>query len=531
MSFYQKYRPQKFADLVGQDHISQTLRESIKRDCLTHAYLLTGPRGIGKTTTARLLAKAINCRDSTDRAKSGEPCNQCDYCVSISGGRALDVIEIDAASHTSVDDIRDLIEKARLAPASARKKVYIIDEVHMLSKSAFNALLKTLEEPPPHVVFILATTEVQRLPETILSRTQRYDFRRASQSDIIANLKRVAAAEDIAVDTESLEILAVLARGAQRDAVGLLEQVAGYTNQITIASTRAILGLSSQEETFSYLRAVFNNLTEEGLKIAHRLYDQGSDMAVFYADVLELLRKILLYRASGEVLFEETESNVKKIKELGGRVATANLIKAVGCFIANSKLLKEVSNPVLPLEMATVEAAQFFSEPGTQNIELRSNSERTQNTGAEKKETKLETRAPSAKSRTPEPAIPDPGTAVDESVVKSPAPTPVLEMTDDLWLRLTQAVKEKNSTLAALLRDAKPIEVSQKKMVLGVKFPFHRDRISDAKNRQVLESILKDAVGAEYHLECRLVAPEKRKSTKTDDLNLEKAVGEVFETE
>ncbi|HOX41082.1 MAG TPA: DNA polymerase III subunit gamma/tau, partial [bacterium] len=346
-SLYQKYRSKTFGEMVGQSHIIATILESIKNDQLTHAYLLTGPRGIGKTSTARLLAKAINCQSlAAERkdggVKSGEPCNNCESCQDIAAGRAVDVIEIDAASHTGVDDVRELIENSRLAPAKGSKKVYIIDEVHMLSKSAFNALLKTLEEPPSHVVFIMATTEVHKIPATILSRALRFDFKRATKKDLISNLQRVAKAENIVISEEALDLIAVLSAGGHRDALGLLEKVSVEKREIDRDITEKLLGVTSEQTIYDFVGAIFNKSTEEGLKIVHQVFEGGADMSEFNRGVIELLRKTLLVSVTKTALFEDTSDHLEKIAELTHVRSVPEIISLINIFVEAGNLLKEV---------------------------------------------------------------------------------------------------------------------------------------------------------------------------------------------
>ena len=359
MAFYRKYRPKTFSEIIGEDHVSKTLLEAVKSKKLSHAYLLCGPRGTGKTSTARLLAKTFNCQTILNSEENlGEPCNECNSCLEISKGRAVDVIEIDAASHTKVDEIREVIDNARFAPANLSKKVYIIDEVHMLSNSSFNALLKTLEEPPAHVVFILATTEVHKLPATILSRTQRYDFHRVSQKSIIKNLKKIAKEENIEIDQESLELIAVSAEGGHRDAIGMLEQIAAVTNKITMSDIFSILGITESSEMIKFVGAIFNNEPGEGLKIAQQLYRSGIEMMQFNKQIIEYLRKILLFKMSGQFLFEDTKENLESIEKLSHKVEQARLINILEIFIKSGQLFKEVTNSLLPVEMAVIESCQ-----------------------------------------------------------------------------------------------------------------------------------------------------------------------------
>jgi DNA polymerase-3 subunit gamma/tau len=532
MAFYQKYRPQKFSQVIGQDHIIKTLLAAIKSGRVSHAYLLTGPHGTGKTTTARLLAKAINC----ERIKPGvgEPCNQCSTCLDIMAGRALDIIEIDAASHTGVENIRDIIDRARLAPTSARKKVYIIDEVHMLSKGAFNALLKTLEEPPNHVVFILATTEVHKLPSTIISRTQRYDFRRVSKADIILNLKGIAKSESIEISEAALDLLSVAAAGGFRDSVVLLEQVSGYGNKINEEDVGNILGLSFGEETFNLLAAIFRADPEEGLKIIHQLYEDGADTSQFLREVIEILRRMLIYAMSGQIMFEETKERTKKITDLADQTSSEKIRNAITVFIENSKLLREVSNPVLPLEMAIVELTDGQKGEKQTRDERRETDEERQAKGKGQNDERTDL-ATSVKHWTlsvsndqpinSQLSTPNPRPESKEEI----GPAPVLEMTADLWQKVIVATKKENTSLAALLRDAKPISVTSERIVLGVKFKFHKDRISEIKNKQILERIWKDLTGMKCILSCELCDNKKTVSQPVSDDGLQKAVGEVFE--
>lgn len=538
MAFYQKYRSKTFGELVGQEHVAKTLLESIRGDKLVHSYLLTGPRGIGKTSTARLLAKAVNCQKINEsRLKkesfTGEPCNECDSCLEITAGRSLDVIEIDAASHTGVDDVRDLIEKARLSPTKSLKKVYIIDEVHMLSKSAFNALLKTLEEPPSHAVFILATTEIHKIPATIISRTQRFDFKRASKDDIIKNLKNVAFLEKITVDEASLDLMAVSAAGGHRDALSLLEQVASASNNIiTLEMSKKILGVADDKEVLLFVKAIFNKTPEEGLKIAQRLYDSGYDLAEFNRKVIEALRKVMLYSINAETVFEDTAENIAEIKTLSSQTSLDRIMPIIEFFIEASSLLKEVQYPMLPLEIAIVKATTPIS-----NSEFLIPASPTG--GSNQIPNPKVQKVPEAKKEADQPVAPtmkpirqaQGGQSNNETIASEAdlVPVPVLEMTKDIWYQVIEATKKENSTLAALLRDANPEEVTADTVTLGVKFKFHKDRISEKKNCDILESIISQVTGVQYRVKCRIATIKPKLQNSDEKVDQEKAVAEVFE--
>ena len=292
--FYRKWRPQRFDEVAGQDHVPQPLRQALRTDRVAHAYLLCGPRGTGKTSTARILAKALNCMEPRD----GEPCGACVNCIAVTENRMLDLIEIDAASNRGIDDIRDLRDKARFAPGSGTYKVYVIDEVHQLTGDAFNALLKTLEEPPPHVIFVLATTETHRVPATILSRCQRFDFRRLTNDVVIDKLAEIAGEEEIDTDEEVLSLIARTAYGSLRAAENLLEQLAiSYGSEVTLAQALELLGLGDEESSMELAIAALESKTKEALKIINREAAKGSDLSRLRSGTVDVLRTGLLVKA------------------------------------------------------------------------------------------------------------------------------------------------------------------------------------------------------------------------------------------
>lgn len=538
MSYYRKYRPQVFSDLVGEDHIRDTLREAVKSNKLTHAYLLCGPRGTGKTTTARLLAKALNCETilaqrQAKTAISGEPCNKCVSCQEVAEGSAVDVIEIDAASHTKVDEIREIIDKAAFVPTRASKKIYIVDEVHMLSTSSFNALLKTLEEPPKHVIFILATTEVQKIPLTILSRTQRFDFKRVSKKDIVTNLKMVAKKEGLRLDERAADLIATKAEGGHRDALGYLEQIASISTDISEEKVKEVLGLAGSEEVYGFLGAIFNNYPEEGLKIAQDLYASGLSMNQLVKEVIELLRKLMVYRATGKFLFEDAEENLARIKAIADSTTTERIDKVIRNFLQAYQLLREVAYPILPVEMAVVNSIESIKS----NVESE-----TQEQGPVAENSKLKDQIPK-QAQNPKPEIqneetkgaqgePKGGQRADKGVTEKEetktAPVSVFQMTDDLWDEVINKVKAENATLAALLRDTKPLEVAEGKVRLGVKFPFHKAQISQTKNCKYLEGIIGEVLGYGVILGCEIIKDKPKEEKSADDAELMQAAEEIF---
>ena len=289
---YRKYRPQSFDDVYGQDHVTQTLRNELRSGRIHHAYLFTGSRGTGKTTCAKILSKAVNCLDIRD----GDPCGKCANCRGIDSGEILDVVEMDAASNRGIDDIRAIIDEVAFAPARAKYRVYIVDEVHMRSRDAWNALLKTLEEPPAHVVFILATTEVNKIPETILSRCQRFDFHRISPADISARLHEIADKEGVSLSDEAALLIAVIADGAMRDSISLLDRCIGISDTVTAEVVRSAAGLAAQGHLFELVNCTVNKNPRRALEIINSLYQDSKDMASLCEELQNHFRSLMLIK-------------------------------------------------------------------------------------------------------------------------------------------------------------------------------------------------------------------------------------------
>ncbi|WP_129670910.1 DNA polymerase III subunit gamma/tau [Candidatus Chloroploca sp. Khr17] len=354
-SLYRKWRSQTFDELVGQEHVVQTLRNALVEERVAHAYLFTGPRGVGKTSMARLLSKAVNCLAPEPALR---PCGQCHACVSIAEGRAVDVIEMDAASNTSVEDARELIERVQFRPAELRTKVYTIDECHMLSTAAFNALLKTLEEPPDHAIFILATTEVHKVPATILSRCQRFTFTRHGIASTAAHLRRVAEAEALALEEGVPEAIARASTGSMRDALGVLEQLASFTTgTIGLAEVHSLLGMTSAAEVYALIEALLDASMAEALRAINGVADQGADLRQFARDLVERLRALLLLLASGDqALADVGADEVQLLASWAPRADIPRLLHWIKLFSGLDYQLRTTPYGHLPLELAVVEA-------------------------------------------------------------------------------------------------------------------------------------------------------------------------------
>ncbi len=365
-ALYRKWRSRTFEEVVGQEHVTTTLRNALRDGRVAHAYLFSGPRGTGKTSTARILAKALNCADEESR-----PCNTCARCVAINEGRMLDLTEIDAASNNSVDDVRELREKVGFRPSEARYKVYIIDEVHMLSASAFNALLKTLEEPPPYARFVLATTEPHRIPATVLSRCQRFDFRRIHVAEIAAHLAHIAAEEGFQAEEAALHAIARSAQGCMRDAISLLDQMTSYgAETINLEQVQQVLGSVASGAVSAFVDGLAtprptvagqtNNAIAESLQLIHELLLQGASLHEFAGQVVEHLRGVMLVQMAGDssLLDDRAPETVQKMKLQAEQIPAPDVLRAIKQFSQAMQELKGGHQPQLPLELALVEVMQ-----------------------------------------------------------------------------------------------------------------------------------------------------------------------------
>ena len=368
-ALYRKFRPLTFDDMVGQEHNTKTLRNQIISGRVGHAYLFNGVRGTGKTTTAKIMARAINCLNP----QNGNPCNECEICKEILEGSLTDVVEMDAASNNSVDDIRVIREEVNFLPTKAKYRVYIIDEVHMLSSGAFNALLKTLEEPPEHVKFILATTEPQKLPTTILSRCQRFDYKKISNPDVIKRLKVICKESNINITEEALNLIAVLSEGAMRDAISILERCSQEeTDQIEISQVKNLVGLPSVEVISKLISNIFDNDEVSALVTVQEVIDDGKDLYNFVWEIIKYLKDVLLFKATGKLdLYSEEE--LKVIKEISEKVSKDKILNTIYLFSDLEKDIKWSAQKTIMLQAGIIKASSKNSNNGIEDLENRLN--------------------------------------------------------------------------------------------------------------------------------------------------------------
>jgi len=474
-ALYRKYRPRRWDSVIGQDHIIQTLRNAITGERVGHAYLFAGPRGTGKTTTARLLAKAVNCLNPDPSVR---PCDECDHCEALNSGRFLDLIEIDAASNTSVDDVRDLRDKINFSPNQGRYKVYVIDEVHMLSTAAFNALLKTLEEPPPHAIFILATTEVHKIPATVLSRCQRHEFRRIPVTEIVSKLEELSQEEDIQATPDALTLIARQSTGSLRDAISLLDQLGSSGEPISLELVQSVLGTATSQMVIELVDALLVCDMGTGLERIHQALDSGSDVRQFARQIVNYLRQMLLIQLGDVDITPEME---EQIKGHAGAIETSHLLQVIRLFNKAAVDSRGSWQPALPLEVAFIEACQ--SQPVIPEGKSNSSPPPPRSPRVEPLPTQEETK--SVQEKTSAPPKPSP---TDDRLSNS---------LDQNWPQVMKLVRKERPNLYALLNSCQSRHMQGSVLILGFSSDLLRNMMSKREDITLVQGIVSQALGTE----------------------------------
>lgn len=501
-SIYRKWRPQFFEDIVGQEHITKTLRNAIKLNRIAHAYIFSGPRGVGKTTTARILAKALNCQNGPIE----HPCNNCAQCIRISNSQSMDVIEIDGASNRGIDEIRELKNKMGFVPTEGKYKVYIIDEVHMLTNEAFNALLKTLEEPPPQVLFIFATTAPQKVPKTILSRCQCFHFRRISIDEVVKKLEEICKSEKINFQPSSLALIAESATGSLRDAESILDQVVVYgEGDVSIKDVKEILGVIPNQLFFSFIQMINLKDTRGGIRLLGDIVREGIDLSQFVQDLILYVHQLSLIKLIKDQKCSERfsgETNQTDLNKLAKSISMNDLFKLIEQLNDIEQKIKYHPLPWILLELLVIQLT--YQSPET--------NEKTESFHSTRKS--VEEIVQKKKSDVSKPV---------EIINKETGKKEILEEEkemftfDQLWLDFLNRIRKEKISLYAFLTANDSVCLERNKLSIGFRPDclFHLENLEKRENKQKIESILKDMTGKEIQLKCYL----EKKSQKTSEIS------------
>jgi len=523
---YRKWRPQSFAEVAGQDAITRTLRNSVASGRLAHAYLFCGPRGTGKTTLGRLLAKAANCASPAD----GEPCNKCDSCLAFIEGRAMDFVEQDAASHNSVDDIRQLRENVLLTPMAGERKVYLLDEVHMLTGAAQNALLKTLEEPPPHIIFVLATTEAHKVSGTIISRCQRFDLKRIPMGAVVGRLEYICKQEGFELDPASLEEIARAATGSLRDAINALEQVVTYYGKSpSHDQVCEALGLSVDARSGQLARAAMNGDLGGGLALIAEVRDDGVDIKQFAKQVIKYMRGLLLAKAGASESLDLPQDLANEVKADAANLPRSEIIRALQTFgRIDFREDAAASGGSLPLELALVD---FVSSANAAPTELPSPAH-GRGAGGEGPPTPPSAPTPRTRAVAPETktngnAAPKQSLPIEPSTSEPVAAKPKSPDSDDLLTKARKVLDETDKQLSALLNGSCEVKSSDgDTVVLGFFHTFHLERIERGSYKEKLQEAFSSVLGRPVKVAYEH-SPQERSSGKRAGGHLVQAAREM----
>lgn len=507
--FARKYRPQAFDEVVGQSHITTTLKNAIAQNRVAHAYIFAGPRGVGKTTTARILAKALNC----EKGPTDNPCNKCPACTEITQGVSLDILEIDGASNRGIDEIRNLRENVKFSPSKGRFKVYIIDEVHMLTQEAFNALLKTLEEPPPHAKFIFATTQAHKVPPTILSRCQRFDFRRISVKDIVASLKAITKKEGIKADEEALILIARHSDGSMRDAQVVLDQIASFTEgKIAPEDASKILGAVSDDILFDLAEAIRDKDAVKALKMIEKIDDEGKDIVQVILYLIEHFRNLSVIKVSKDPagLIDASDEKIKRYEEQARKFTIEDILYIVYTLSNTIDFVRKSNMARVPFEVALVKLTRKGAMlPAEEIIDRLEKLEGRLSSGAGPQLHSKPGPVPPVIAQKPAPDTAAPpdlqnATAGSGSTTRptSHAAKGSVDAIITAWPAVLNCIKDRKISIAMYLKEGIPVKTESNTLI--IEFPkssqFHKDMLESADCRSLISKAIKDITGQEFRL-------------------------------
>lgn len=501
-SLYRKWRPQTFEDIIGQKHITQTLINAISLNRISHAYIFSGPRGVGKTTTARILAKSLNC----EKGSTPHPCNKCERCIRITDGYSMDVVEIDGASNNGVDSIRELRNKVNFAPAEGKYKIYIIDEVHMLSQGAFNALLKTLEEPPSHVIFIFATTDPHKIPSTILSRCQWFNFRRISLVDIVTKLKMIANDEGLNINDKTLNMIARNSTGSMRDAESALDQIIAYCGKdITSQSVSEVLGIIEEEVFFEFIEAIIKNNTLKGIEIINRTSDLGGDPSQFIKNLMEYVHNLSLAKVCQKeilnlqgIFIEDKERLLKQSKI----IKMEKLFNMVDYLAEAERKMRYIRHPWILLEMLVI---KFTADENYSLKEVKEEKDEYFLDFSTKKDVSI-----SGKKNVgireevpPKKKIQDKIKSNEGSSTKAKESPIDLELAQ-AWPTILDRLKKTKMAVYSFIIANNSITIENGKLIIGFnkEYTFHKESLEKQNNKMLLQELIKEKTGRLLAIEC-----------------------------